>query len=372
MIEKEIKIGGTRAYIPEKEKETILQNIREVLNSRILTDAKYCQQLEEEFAKKIGTDYAISTSSGTSALEIMIRALNLKGEIIVPTNTFAATVYAIIRAGCKPVFVDGQISIDPNDLKKKLSPKTVAVMTVHIGGFIEEELNEMIDMCESSSCFLFEDACHAHGTMFESISAGSIGHCAGFSFFPTKLMTACEGGMITTNDYKIDGRARIIKDQGKHGRGNECFLLGQNARMSELHAIVALSQLRNLDDFIKTRTTIADFYKKSIVEKLDEEIDILPLDIQNCVPNYYKFIINPKTNREMLVKHFKEHNISVAGYVYETLCHVQPAFDYLGYTKVKFPLAKYFSKNHLCLPLMNNTTMEQAKYVMECLVEYYD
>jgi len=345
-----------------------MERIKEVLDSSILTDFKYCREFERKFAEYVGSKYAVATNSGTAALEIMIRALKLKGEIVVPTNTFAATVYAILRAGCKPIFADSgeDMYVSPVDLASKATDRTEAVMLMHVGGFISDSLPVIMDLCEDKGITLLEDACHAHGSVYDGKKAGTLGKVAAFSFFPTKVIGSAEGGMLVTDDEELKSKAEIYRDQGKV-KGNICTLQGYNWRMNEVQAIIGLTQLRRIEEFISERTRIATYYDEHIKEL---EPKVTPLMIsKKSRPNYYKYIafLDAGIDRERLESKLRSQNIALGGYVYEIPCHLNTVFKNLGYVVGDYPVAERLSKSHVCFPLMVNLTLEQAEYFIECL-----
>jgi dTDP-4-amino-4,6-dideoxygalactose transaminase len=157
-----------------------------------LTLGRHGEEFESRFATQIGVRHAVAVSSGTAALEIILRALKVEGrEVIVPTNTFAASVFAVIRAGASVVFADSgeDLSVDPVDVARLVTRNTAAVMSVHIGGVISPAITQLKDICERREVPLVEDAAHAHGTSLHGKQAGAFGAAAGYSFFSTKVMT---------------------------------------------------------------------------------------------------------------------------------------------------------------------------------------
>jgi perosamine synthetase len=370
MMVQTVKIGGTRIYIPEKDQEWILEKTREVLESAILTEGKFCRELESDISKYLGVKHVIATNSGTGALEVMLRSLNIRGEVIVTPETFSATIYAILRAGCRPVFADvgSDMALNPDRVKEKMTNKTGAILTVHIGGHISEGTQVLAELAEKKGIPLVEDSAQAMGSKLGGVSAGNFGRGSGFSLFPTKVMGSAEGGFFVTNDSKAAEDAQLYKDQGKKV-GNLCTVQGYNWRMSEHTAIVALTQLRRLDQFISRREEIASQYysmvrSESLREKMTE-MYVSP----RARPNWYKFVafLSTKIEREQLKARLKERSIALSGEVYEVPCHTQPAFAELGYKEGDFPVAEKISKAHVCFPLMANLTDAQVQYFGEAI-----
>jgi len=368
---KKISIPPFKYYFPSEAIDFITSKIREILeNHEYLTMGKYCEEFEEKFANYIGVKHAVSVNSGTSALEIIFRAIDVEGyEVIVPTNTFAATAFAVIRAGGKPVFADctEDLTVDPDDVKKRITNKTKAIVTVHIGGLVSPHTHELVELCEDKRIYLVEDCAHAHGSMLDGKKAGTFGIAGAFSFFPTKVMTTGEGGMITTNDDDVANMAKLLRNQGKI-KGNMVGVIAYNWRMTEFQAIMGLVQLSLLEEMIEKRTNIARIYNEML---RDNEV-LKPLKIPKGVRhNYYKYIMflpkrrEPEVLREYLKKNY---NISLSGYVYEIPLHKQPPFQkYVG-EKDKYPRAEDLCSRHIALPIYPEMTTEEAYYVAESLL----
>jgi dTDP-4-amino-4,6-dideoxygalactose transaminase len=194
------KIPALRLSYSKEEKNDITKGVNEILNSGFLTMGEKVNQFERLFAEFVGVKYAVAVNSGTSALEIPLRALNVEGKsIIIPTNTFMATPLAALHAGAKVIFADvsrESLSIDPKEIEKNIIDGTVGVIIVHIGGIISPEWNKIKKICESNGLFILEDAAHAHGATIDGQMAGSLGTAGSFSFYPTKIVNTAEGGMI--------------------------------------------------------------------------------------------------------------------------------------------------------------------------------
>jgi len=263
-----MQIPAAKIYFSEEDKRDILSQVEEVLTTGQLTLGKYGKQFEEEFGRYVGTKYAVAVNSGTSALEIILRALDVQGySVIVPTNTFFATPASVVHAGGKVIFADvtENLCLDAESVDKNIRSDTKGVIIVHIGGVVPPQIKEIQDICQTRNLFLIEDAAHAHGSTLNGKMAGSFGEAAAFSFYPTKVMTSGEGGMITTNDENIYKRALVFRDQGKAGfYGNVHTEMGYNWRMSEIHAVIGLSQFHRLEEFVQHRRKIARMYDKGL------------------------------------------------------------------------------------------------------------
>jgi len=365
-----MKIPPFKYYFPETSIRWITTKVQELLESGdFLTMGKYNEEFEREFSGYIGSKHAVAVSSGTAALEIILRCLDAEGyEVIIPTNTFAATAYAAIRAGAKPVFADISLdlNVDPEDVKKRLTPRTKAIIPVHIGGLVSPNIYEILEFAERRNIHLVEDAAHACGSMLDGKRAGSFGVAAGFSFFSTKVMTTGEGGMIVTSVDGIAEEARLLRDQGKI-KGNLVGALGYNWRITEFQAIVGLAQLRLLEQIVEKRTRIAKLY-----DELLKDIPLLKvLNIpDNVRHNYYKYIaFLPKgKDPEILGKLLKEkYNVRLGGYVYEVPLHRQPIFKEYVDDPDSYPIADDICIRHVSLPIYPQMSEEEVQYVVASL-----
>ncbi|MAF85155.1 MAG: aminotransferase DegT [Dehalococcoidales bacterium] len=369
-----MNIPAARIYFPEDDRKTILKQIDGILDSGQLTLGKYGKEFEQKYAEYVGTKYAVAVNSGTSALEIILRALDIDdSSVIVPTNTFVATPASVIHAGGKVVFADitDNLGLKPASVRKVINKDTKAVFVVHIGGLIPPQIAEIQHLCQEHGLFLLEDAAHAQGSILDGKKAGSFGVAAAFSFYPTKVITSGEGGMITTNDENIYNRALVFRDQGKAGfLGNIHTELGYNWRLSEIHAAVGLSQFARLEQFITDRRRIARFYDTEL-KKADK---VSPIKIPpGAKSNYYKYMamLKDDIDRTALKKELKEkYTVSLSGEVYELPCHLQPIFKTrYGFKGGEFPVAEDLCQRHICLPVFAGMTEEQARYVVESLKE---
>jgi perosamine synthetase len=365
-----MRVPPASIYFPAADRAWILAEIEKCLESGQLTLGKNGAQLEAEFAHLCATKHAIAVNSGTSALEIIFRAIGVEGrDVIVPSNTFYATAGAVVHAGGQPRFVDCEptsFALDPDALRGAINEKTAAVCLVHIGGTMTPRINEILDICRATGIPLVEDAAHAQGSTQAGKPAGSFGAAAAFSFYPTKVMTSAEGGIIVTNDDRIDQEARIYRDQGKEGFATNFHVrLGYNWRLSEPHAVIGLAQLRRLREFVDHRNEIAAIYDEGLGAF---EGTISPRrPSPNGRSNYYKYIAMLNgVDRAVLKKTMREEfEVGLSGEVYDTPCHLQPVFA--AYRNGLLPQAEAICANHICLPISATITQEEARYVLHSL-----
>jgi len=351
--------------------EWIKQRVGEILTSGALTLGKHTVDFETEFAAYIDTPHAVAVNSGTSALEIALRAFGVAGkEVVVPDNTFVATAAAVVHAGGTPKLVDIRIDDLTPDLaaiEAAITPKTAGVIVVHIGGIMSPRLPEIQAFCRQRGLFLLEDAAHAQGSTLNGRFAGTFGDAAAFSFYPTKVMTSGEGGMLVTGDQTMDAEARIYRDQGKEGfLTNKHVRLGYNWRLSEVHAVIGLAQLRQLPQFIESRRRAARVYDRALAG-LDYAVPVAsPPGVES---NYYKYMVkvDPELDRPALKKRIREeHGVSLSGEVYELPLHRQPILQEYARGQ-EFPVADEFCDGHICLPVYAGMTEDEAEYAVGAL-----
>ncbi len=369
--------GVSRAPVPAarvqflaEDRAWIAERIQEVLASGQLTLGRYGTQFEEAFASLCGTRHAVAVSSGTSALEIVLRSLDVAGgEVLVPANTFFATAAAVVHAGARPVFVDldpESFAISPEAVERALTPRTVGIVLVHIGGLVTRRVRELAELARRRGVWLVEDAAHAHGSSHDGTRAGAFGVAGAFSFYPTKVMTSAEGGMIVTSDDRLAEEARLYRDQGKASfLTNSHTRMGYNWRMSEPHAIIGLRHLQRLPAMIADRQRVARLYDAA----LGDSRGLQPLQVPaggSC--NYYKYVavLRDRRDRAELKQQLKrEHGVSLSGEVYEAPLHQQPVFR--EYASGPLPQAEDLCARHLCLPVFSGMADEEAQRVIDAV-----
>jgi len=365
-------IPAARIVIPADDRREILARIDEALRTGALTLGRNGEAFETAFARVVGARFAVAVQSGTSAIEIVLRALDVDGcEVIVPTNTFFATPAAVIHAGGRPRFADVEsatMGLSVDTVAAAVSSETAAVVLVHIGGMVSPDTPKIAAFCRDHHLILVEDAAHAHASSLDGRMAGTFGTAAAFSFYPTKVVTAGEGGMIVTDDQEIYRLALQYRDQGKEGfLTNFHVRLGYNWRLSELHAAVGLSQLGRLEEFVAERRRVADTYTR----RLTGVSGIAPLVPPNgSRSNFYKYpaLLDRGVDRSALKRALKEQfQVSLSGEVYETPCHRQPVFS--DWAAGEFPVADDVCSRHICLPIYPGMTEDEIDQVVMALRE---
>ncbi len=330
-----------KPWLGEEEKK----EVEKVLDSGMLAYGEWVKRFEKEFSEYIGVKHALSTTNGTQALILALEAVGVRGkEVLVPSFTFIASATSIIRAGGKPVFVDVDektFNIDPEDVRKKITDKTKAIMPVHLYGQAAN-MDEIMEIAEEHNLYVVEDAAQAHGAEWRGKKAGAIGHIAGFSFYPTKNMTTGEGGMVTTNDDALAERVTMLRNHGQTARYMH-EELGWNFRMTNIAAAIGLVQLKKLDRANEMRRKNAKFYDENLGDSV-----ITPYVDERAKHVYHQYTIRVK-NRDAQVEEFKKEGIGF-GIYYPRGNHEQPIMQKLGFT-AKLPTTEKLCKEVLSIPV---------------------
>ena len=340
---------------------------RKIFNSKSLSEGMFVSKFEKKFSNFVNAKYSIAVSNGTAALEIAFRAIDISNkEVIVPTNTFFATIISIIKAGGIPVLCDnqeGSPDFDIKDVEKKITKKTKVICVVHVGGVISEKIIDLLKMCKKKKLFLIEDAAHAHGSYLnKKLHAGTIGDIGCFSFYPTKVMTTGEGGMITTNNKKLYNKMSSYKNFGRGPNPNVINFLGANYKISEFTAILGILELERIKKRINKRKAIVMRYLHNL--KDNNKFNVI---VQNQGrSSYYKCIIKTKIKSKIIQKYCKINGIELTGKVWDIPIHQQKIFK--KYSKNQnFINAEKFSEYHICPPNYPELTFNDIDYVCTVL-----
>ncbi len=358
--------------LTEDEITTIQKEMGDVLRTGQLILGKHTEAFEAEFAKYVGSKFAVTLNTATSALEVLCVLKGAKGrKVAVPSNTNFASVAAIIRAGGIPIFMEMTPEyFAPNfEILKHTVEKygVEGVMWVHIGGIIVPDFGEIADYCRSRGIFLLEDAAHAHGSWLNGKSAGTLADGGAFSFFPTKVMTTMEGGIIVTDSEEEAQLARSFRNQGKRhaAYGGLHYDLGSSWRISEIGAFMGLVQLAKLDRMVAARQHAVDI----ISARLNG------LGMAYCDTNHmdrasqYKFIIRLPSGRSMeeTKKALAEFGVFCGGGVYEVPCHLQPVFSEVPAARNELTATEEWCPRHICPPVTSGTTTEDAIRIADAI-----
>jgi dTDP-4-amino-4,6-dideoxygalactose transaminase len=365
------RVVRARPYFPEPDVENILALIRQSLCSGHLTNGEHVREFETRFAASIGVRHAIAVNTGTAALEISLRAMGISGkEVILPSETFVASVNSIILAGGTPVFAEihpDTYCLDIEDVERRITDRTAAVMLVHMAGLVVPNISEFRELCAQRGIDLIEDAAHAHGASHAGSRAGSFGRAGCFSFYPTKVITTAEGGMITTDDDALARTVRSLRNHGANPDGSDYTQVSANMRMAEPLAAIGLVQLGRLEEFVRRRNALASRYDGGL-----QEIDgIRPLPASTGVHSYWNYLAvleDESISRAGLAQCLHERYAVEVAWPYDPPCHLQPVFRrVLGTKPGDLPRSEALLKKHIALPMHGALHEEDAEYVLESL-----
>jgi dTDP-4-amino-4,6-dideoxygalactose transaminase len=349
-------------------KEEIIAGFEEVLDSMYLFLGKNVKALESEFASFCGVEHAIGVGEGTTALHLILRAMEIGpgDEVITVSHTFIATAEAIQLAGARPVFVD----IDPQtylmdvaQVEAAITPRTKAILPVHLYGQTVD-MDPLFEIANRHDLYVIEDACQAHGAAYKGRRAGGLGDAAAFSFYFSKNLGAFgEAGMVTTDNPDIAQRVRMLRDHGSPSKYNHEHL-GMNARLDELQAVVLRAKLPHLEAWNQQRRQHAIRY----AELLQDSPILTPFECPENEHVYHLYVIRTQARDEMLTW-LKEQGV-FAGIHYPVPIHLQPAMRSLGYQKGDFPVTERVVDGIISLPMYPELTEEQIEYVAQKVTQY--
>jgi len=356
-----------------KEEEAVI----EVIRSKWISAGKKTKEFENAFAKLIGVKHAIAVSNCTAALHLALVALDIKegDEVIVPSLTFVATVNAVKYTGATPVFADiiskEDLTISPEDIERKITPKTKAVLIMHYGGFACN-MDEIKEITGKNNLLLIEDVAHAPGAEYKGRKLGSLGDMAAFSFYSNKNITTGEGGMIVTDDDNLAQKARLLRSHGMtttsydrfkgHATNYDVVELGYNYRIDDIRSAIGITQLSKLDSDLDKRKLLVNRYYDNLC---DVNELILPFKYRKDKSSNYIFpvILSEKCRisrdelREQLEKEF----------LIQTSIHYQPVHMFSKYYDKSrlLPNTVNVFNNEVSLPLYYNLTIDKVDY--ECI-----
>jgi dTDP-4-amino-4,6-dideoxygalactose transaminase len=341
----------------------------DILSSdRPLGESKYVKEFEDKFAKMSDAKFALACSNGTTAIELALKALDVKDKkVLMPSNTFFATSVAITNAGGIIELLDMEpesFSICPIDLEKKLTPDVGAVIIVHIGGIISNKISKILELCKQNNVPLVEDAAHAHFSLKGMHRAGVIGEVGTFSFFPTKVMTTGEGGMITTNNKELYEKMKSLKNFGRHIDDGGIIVNpeGNNFKINEFTGLLGSIECDRVYERIQSRSYLLDRYSKNLSKT---KYKVIKQKGKGSCANYKAIVITPMDGA-WLKNYCKERNITLTGEVYRIPVHEQPLYKE-QFSSVNLPNTDYYSKHHICPPLYPELKLDEVDYICDVL-----
>jgi dTDP-4-amino-4,6-dideoxygalactose transaminase len=354
-------------------RDEVTAAINRVMQSQHFILGEEVQALENEMAKLIGSKAAIGCASGSDALYLALLAAGIGpgDEVITPPFTFVATAGSIARTGAKPVFVDidsRTFNIDAKLIAKVLTPKTKAIMPVHLFG-LPADLDPILEIARDRNLVVVEDAAQAIGSRYNGRFIGNIGDYGCFSFFPSKnLGGAGDGGLITTSDPEAADRLKLLRAHGSRKKYSY-EVLGTNSRLDALQAAILRVKLAHLSEWTEKRRANALRYVELFRDfGLANQVE-WPEETPGRYHVYNQFTIRVK-NRDVLRKHLTDAKIPTDVY-YPSPLHVQPAFTYLGHHEGDFPNSEAASREVLALPIYPELSGAAQTTVAQAIFDFY-
>jgi len=355
------------AKVNESFKDDYRNKFDTIIDSGWFILGRNVENFEKEFSEFIGSSFCVGLASGLDALILSLESFEFpeNSEVIVPSNTYIATILAIIRAGLKPVLVEPNLdtyNIDPNKILRKITSKTVAIMIVHLYGR-SCDMDEIITICKNHDLKLVEDCAQAHGAKYKGKMVGTFGDISAFSFYPTKNLGALgDAGAICTNSRKIADKIRALRNYGSNEKYKNKYL-GFNSRLDEIQAAFLSIKLKRLDEINCHKNKLASVYIKSL--------ESLPIKLPKIDSSFYNvFHIFPIMikNRNELRDFLLENGIKTEVH-YPISPNEQEAYKEI--LKDKFPISKKIHESILSLPISFGHKIEEIEYVCRIINNYF-
>ncbi|MBM3897487.1 MAG: DegT/DnrJ/EryC1/StrS family aminotransferase [Thaumarchaeota archaeon] len=361
-------ININQPILGEEERKEVDSIIKSgYLTSGVREGGPKVREFEGSLAKYLRAKHVVAVNSGTSALyaSLMASGIGHEDEVLVPSFTFLATANAVLMTGAKPVFVDirKDYNMDPNDLKKRISKTSRAVIPVHLYGY-PAKIDEINEVAEKHDLAVIEDACQSLGATFHGKQTGTLGTAGCFSFYPSKIITCGEGGAIATNDDEVYDRLLMVRNHGMV-KGYDSKVMGANLRMPEIEAAIAKTQLSKLDGFLEARRRNA----KALAELLENGQGYeLPEEEDGLLSNWYLYTVAVSKSRDAVIDALHERGVGAAVY-YKTPINKTPLYSKLGYANVALPNTYWAAEHSLCLPVHPRVSKEDIAIIAKSFKE---
>jgi dTDP-4-amino-4,6-dideoxygalactose transaminase len=350
-------------------KSEIDDAIHSILDATRFIGGQPLTDFEADFRKYQQTKHCIGVASGTAAIFLVLRALDIKAgdEIITTPHTFIATVEPIEEVGAIPIFVDinsQNYNIDPQRIEDAITPKTRAIMPVHLYGQIAP-MQDIMDIAKHHNLHVIEDSAQAHGAEYKGKRSGAWGDAAVFSFYPGKNLGAYgDAGAICTNNDELAKTVAALRDHGRTSK-YEHSIIGYGERMDSIQAAILKTKLAHLEDWTQARRRLAQYY----TEHLSNVEGITTPHIMNdSNPAWHVYCIRVAGNRDEILARLKERGIGV-GVHYPLPLHLQPALKHRGYGQGAMPITEAVAQNIISLPIYPELSTDDADYIIDSLTE---
>ena len=349
-----------RGYL--KYKDEYDHAVIETLESGTYIMGNRGESFESEFSSYLGSKYCVGLNSGLDALILAFRALGVgkDDEVIVPANTYIASVLGITENGAIPVFtdVDEYYNLDARKIEEKINSKTKAILVVHLFGQAAE-MDKIKAIAEKYNLYLVEDCAQSHGACFDGVVTGVWGNIGCFSFYPTKNIGAFgDSGAVVTNDYELYQKIKMLRNYGSRIKyRNE--ILGVNSRMDEIQAALLSIKLRHYPELRSERESIANEY----LTRIKNPLVTLPKIREKSDHVWHLFVVEIN-NRDKFQEYLNDNGI-VTQIHYPIPPHLSEAYNYLGKMEGDYPITEYYAKHIISLPMFEGMLVEEIDHIIE-------
>lgn len=351
--------------------DEVMDAISEALSKGDLLLRRQLKQFEEEIASFVGAKYAVGLNSGTDAMLLSLKAAGIGpgDEVITVAHTFVATIAVIVFCGAKPILVDvgEDMNMDVEQVERKISTKTKAVIPVHLNGRLCD-MDKLARIASEHNLTVIEDAAQALGAAFNGKKAGSFGLTGCFSLYPAKVLGAAgDGGFLTTSAEEINDNVRLLRDHGQDRKTGEIFFYGFNSRLDNIQAAILDVKLKYLPKWIERRREIAKIYQEGLSGLSKVKLPPPPTRKGPYYDVYQNYVIRIK-NRDELVRFLEQKGVETI-VSWRIPNHFHPALK-LNYFKL--PMTEELSNEVVSLPMYPELTDDQAQYVIEVIHDFCD
>lgn len=352
-------------------KKDIMKGVREILDDQRLILGQYCLKLEEQVSAMTGIPHAISCANGTDALILSLMALGIGhgDEVVTTPYTFFSTASSIALVGARPVFADVQesdMNIDPGAIEKVITPKTKAIVVVHLFGKICD-MKRITAIGERHGIPVVEDMAQALGARRANVSAGNFGDIAATSFYPTKNLGGIgEGGMVLTKRDDLGEKVRKLRVHGMGGTPYIHEMIGFNSRLDEIKAMALTVKFPKLGQWNKTRLETAGYYNMHL-----RDIAVTLPIIEDETSHIFHHYVLRTHKRDALQAHLKDKGV-MTGIYYPVPLHLQPCFSYLGYGEGSFPEAEKAARTSLAIPVFPELKKLEKDYIIKVIRSLFE
>jgi dTDP-4-amino-4,6-dideoxygalactose transaminase len=349
----------------------VIGAISEALSKGDLLLRGQLKQFEADIAAFVGVKFGVGLNSGTDAMLLSLKAagVGLGDEVITVAHTFVATITCIVHCGATPILVDikEDMNMDVEQVEQKISPKTKAIMPVHLNGRLCD-MEKLMKIADEHNLIVIEDAAQALGGSFNGKKAGSFGLTGCFSLYPAKILGAAgDGGFLTTNSEEINEKIRLLRDHGQDRRTGKILFYGFNSRLDNVQAAILNVKLKYLTQWIERRREIAKIYQEGLSDVAKVKLPPPPTTSGPYFDVYQNYVIRIK-DRDELVEFLEKNGVETI-VSWRIPNHLHPA---LNLNQFSLPMTEKLSNEVVSLPMFPELTDEQANYVKDVIHDFYE